>query len=65
VFLIKDEWFTLENILGDYYVEDLPNEIVKKWINSYSWVLYRKEWYKEGFMRLFTKKKIIKIWGRL
>jgi hypothetical protein len=63
--LINDEWFTLENILGDYYVEDLPNEIVKKWINSYSWVLYRKEWHKEGFMKLFTKKKIIKIWGRL
>lgn len=64
-FLINDEWFTLENILGDYYVEDLPNEIVKKWINSYSWVLYRKEWHKEGFMILFTKKKIIKIWGRI
>ena len=60
-YLINENWFTLENILGEYFVDakELPFE---EWTKSYVWVLYGKDWHKEGFMKLFAEKKLIMIW---
>ena len=60
-YLINENWFTLENILGEYFVDakELPFE---EWTKSYVWVLYGQDWHKEGFMKLFAEKKLIMIW---
>jgi hypothetical protein len=62
-FLINEEWFTLNLILGPHFVdvEPLPFGLVKNWTNLYVWELNVHDWRKQGFMKLFTKKEIVKI----